>query len=193
MDDPSAVALDDDGGPETQDALQRLDAEQLCLVYAQRVYRFAAMVSRTPEDAEDLAQDALLRAIRGVHGFDAGKGPIEAWLWRIVVNAGRDAGRVTQRRKALLERAMSLTPRPSSYLPDTPEGLSDLDLIAAVRALPSRQRSLIALRFGADLDYATIGRLLGTSTVGARVAANRAVALLRRRLDRDAGEWSRDA
>lgn len=187
MDNAGAVALPGDTDPGGKDALGGMDAAQLCELYAERVYRFAAMVSHSHDDAEDLAQDALVRAIRGLPGFHASRGSVEAWLWQIVINAGRDAGRLTQRRKALLERAISLMPRPTSYSSATPDGFSDLDLIDAVRALPSRQRALIALRFGADLDYATVGRLLGTSTVAARMATKRAVALLRSRLKSDDG------
>ncbi|MDA8329727.1 MAG: sigma-70 family RNA polymerase sigma factor [Candidatus Dormibacteraeota bacterium] len=155
-----------------------MDATQLCALYAGRVYKFAAMVSHSVDDAEDLAQDALVRAIRGVSGFDPRRGSVEAWLWQIVVNTARDAGRLSQRRRALLERVAALTPRANSYGSESPDGLSDLDLLDAVRRLPRRPRSLVALRFGADLDYATIGRLLGISEVAARVATKRALALL---------------
>ena len=43
-----------------------LTAEELCRQYAERVYRFAAMISRGETEAEDLAQDALERAIRSL-------------------------------------------------------------------------------------------------------------------------------
>ena len=54
-------------------ALSRIDsgsgalaADELCRIYAPKVCRFAAMVARSSEEAEDLAQDALLRAVRAI-------------------------------------------------------------------------------------------------------------------------------
>jgi len=161
---------------------QPIDPEHLCATYAQRVYRFAAMVSHKPDEAEDLAQEAMIRAIRGLPTFDSKRGTVEAWLWQIVINASRDAGRVAKRRRALTQRAMDLMPRPSSYGSESPTGASNLDLLEAVQTLPARPRALIALRFGADLDYDTVGHLLGISAVAARVATKRALSTLRARL-----------
>jgi RNA polymerase sigma factor (sigma-70 family) len=92
-------------------AASRPGPEELCARYLERVYRFAAMVSRNRQDADDLAQEAMERAIRGLAGFDPSKGEIEAWLWRIVVNVGRDAGRVARRQQALTERAVTFLSR----------------------------------------------------------------------------------
>jgi DNA-directed RNA polymerase specialized sigma24 family protein len=69
-----------------------LSAGELCERYAARVYHFASMVAGSDLEAEDLAQSALERALRGLPRFDSRKGQVEAWLWRIVVNVARDAG-----------------------------------------------------------------------------------------------------
>ena len=65
-----------------------LTADTLCQTYAGRVYKFAQLVSSDSTDAEDLAQDALERAIRSLNTVNPAKGEVEGWLWRIVVNAG---------------------------------------------------------------------------------------------------------
>src|ERR1700724_536834 len=51
-----------------------LTAEELCRRYAPSVCRFAAMMARSSPDADDLAQDALLRAVRAVRSYDASRG-----------------------------------------------------------------------------------------------------------------------
>jgi len=51
-----------------------LTAEVLCQTYAGRVYKFAQLISIDSANAEDLAQDALERAIRGIKTFDSAKG-----------------------------------------------------------------------------------------------------------------------
>ena len=158
-----------------------LDARRLCDLYAERVYRFAAMVSDGTEEAEDLAQDSLERAIRAIGKYDPNRGAPEAWLWRIVVNAARDRGRIYRRQRMLFERLVILAPRPPYpwVVEEIDSAVSDKDLLDAVRNLPPRARALIALRFGADLDFAAVGAALGMSSQAAGVATRRALASLR--------------
>ena len=158
---------------------QPLTAEVLCARYAPRVYRFAAMVAAGDVEAEDLAQDALVRAIRNLGRFDARRGSVETWLWRIVVNAAMDAGRVSMRRHRLWERFLSQ--------PTTAENVEDLalmritasELLAAVRRLRPRERGMIALRFGAGLGLADVGAAYGISAAAATMAIRRALDTLR--------------
>jgi RNA polymerase sigma-70 factor (ECF subfamily) len=161
----------------------RLDAQKLCELYSERVYRFASMVSKGSVDSEDLAQEALERAIRAIDSYDGRRGSVDAWLWQIVVNAARDAGRVERRRQLSFERMVALLPR------SVPDEVSDLDsaigdhaVLQAIRRLRPRERALIALRYGADLDYAAVGASLGLSAEAAGVATRRALASLRNRL-----------
>jgi RNA polymerase sigma factor (sigma-70 family) len=158
-----------------------LSATDLCERYAARVYQFASLVASTDVEAEDLAQTALERALRGLPTFDSSKGEIEAWLWRIVVNVARDAGRTLKRRQLLFERLVRLRGVPESP-GDVPPGTEHEQLLSAVRSLTSLQRSVLALRYGADLDYAAVGNALGISANAAAVAAHRALKSLRRLL-----------
>lgn len=161
--------------------------ERLCDNYAERVYRFAAMVAKGAVEADDLAQDALERALKRLNGFDAKRGTIDAWLWRIVVNAARDAGRLDSRRRALLERLLAQPglEQSSSELVESlaVDRLADADLLGQVRGLPARDRAVIALRFGADLDHASIGAVLGMRPGTAGAAVRRALARLRSQLE----------
>jgi RNA polymerase sigma-70 factor (ECF subfamily) len=161
-----------------------LTAETLCRLSAGRVYKFAQMVSRDSGDAEDLAQDALERAIRGLKKFDPSKGDLDAWLWRIVVNAGRDAGRIARRERVLVER---LTGHwwVEQRVVDVSDGFSGDELLAAVRALSPRHRAVIALRYGADLDYRRVGLALGISEAAALMTTRRALSNLRTRLSKE--------
>lgn len=134
-------------------------------------------------EAEDLAQDALVRAITRLDQFDPRRGEIEAWLWRIVANVTRDAGRMARRRQALLERLLLRLPQSGPVQADISDSIGDEELLAAVRELDRRSRALIALRFGADLDYARVGTILGMSPSAARMATQRALSELRRRLE----------
>src|SRR6202171_5901509 len=96
-----------------------LTADELCRRYAPSVCRFAAMVAGSSTDADDLAQDALLRAVRAVGSYDSGRGTPEAWLWRIVVNAARDSARRRERARNLIEMLIFAAPRESESVEAT--------------------------------------------------------------------------
>ncbi|HEY7560780.1 MAG TPA: sigma-70 family RNA polymerase sigma factor [Gaiellaceae bacterium] len=116
------------------------------------------------ELASEAVQEGVANAIRNRRGY-RGEGTLEAWLWRIVLNAIRSAHR---------ERAHS---RMLAEIPDTvaPDTSPDDAVRVAVRRLPERQRLVLFLRFYADMDYATIADLLEISegTVGASLNAAR--------------------
>ena len=161
-----------------------LTAEELCRRYAPSVCRFAAMMARSSPDADDLAQDALLRAVRAVRSYDASRGTPEAWLWRIVANAARDSARRRQRAQWLIERMTFVASRESESVEATAlEHLRDADLHAHLRLLPLRDRMLLALRYGAGLDTAEVGAAVGLSPDSAGKAIRRALARLRSRLE----------
>ncbi len=127
-----------------------LTADAFCQTYAGRVYKFAHLVSTDSTDAEDLAQDALERALRGLNTFNPARGEIEGWLWRIVVNAGRDAGRIAGRQRLVFELLADRWAT-DEKVADLGDQLRTEEVLVAVRELSSRHRAVIALRFGGDL------------------------------------------
>jgi RNA polymerase sigma factor (sigma-70 family) len=152
--------------------------------YADRVRRFAVMVSPPGTDPEDLAQDALVRALQRLDRFDPARGSMDGWLWRIVVNLSRDAGRVASRTALRLERlaARAETGREPSAEDLAIRRIGDRELLAAVRRLPRRHRSVVALRFGAGLTFPEIAEALGVSRPAAVQVTRRALDRLRRDL-----------
>jgi RNA polymerase sigma-70 factor (ECF subfamily) len=161
-----------------------IDAGELVERYWPRAHRFAAMVTRNDQDAGDVAQEAMERVIRNLGRYSAARGSFDAWLWRIVVNAARDAGRASIRRAALFERLVRF--ERDHDLDDVEtvalDRIGDAELLAAVRSLAARPRTLIALRFGAQLTYAEIAEQLGCTEAAALMATRRALAALRRSL-----------
>jgi RNA polymerase sigma factor (sigma-70 family) len=161
-----------------------LTAEVLCELYAKRIYKFAQLVSADSRNAEDLAQDALERAIRGLKSFDPAKGEIEGWLWRIVVNASRDAGRIAGKQRLAFERLADRWVVDQKVV-DLADHVSRAEMLDAVRSLSPRHRAVIALRFGADLDFHQVGQALGISDSAASMVARRALANLRTLLSKE--------
>jgi len=109
--------------------------------------------------ARDAVQDGFAGAIRARGSF-RGDGPIEAWVWRSVVNAA-----LKQRRPRLVEVG---APAGESPAPDEVIGLAPL-----VASLPERQRLVVFLRYYADLDYRAIAETLEieVGTVSATLAS----------------------
>ncbi len=139
------------------------DLEELYRTRRPQFSRAAAAIAGDPALGEDAVQEAFAKAVRKRRSY-RGRGSLEAWVWRIVINAARDAGR---RQRPLLE------------LHDAPEPASPNGRAASLplELLTDRQREVLFLHYYADLDYATIAEALGISpgTVGATLSTARRV------------------
>jgi RNA polymerase sigma-70 factor, ECF subfamily len=136
-----------------------------------RFIRTAAAIAGDEGLGSDAVQEAFAQAVRARKAF-RNEGPLEAWVWRIVVN---EALRLRRRRPDVA---------PQVPADDALDGLRERDATvrAWVAALPERQRLAVFLRYFADLDYRAIATALEveTGTVSATLAA--AHAALRRSL-----------
>jgi RNA polymerase sigma-70 factor, ECF subfamily len=141
---------------------ERLEAiERAYRVDLARFLRVALAIVGDRQRAADAVQDAFVGAIRGRRAY-RGDGPLEAWLWRAVVNSA-----LKVRREPEVEELVDEPPAPAS------SNGHHADVESAVRLLPPRQRLVLFLRYYADLDYARIGDVLGieTGTVSATLHA----------------------
>jgi RNA polymerase sigma-70 factor (ECF subfamily) len=146
-------------------------------LYRQRFPHFvrvAAGICGSAEIGHDVVQNAFISAIRTRRLF-RGDGPLEAWVWRIVVNEARRA--VKRARVVSLEQTETASPNGHGNHEIDPHGVR-----AWIAALPERQREAIFLRYFADLDYRAIADVLDieVSTVSATLGA--AHRTLRKRL-----------
>jgi RNA polymerase sigma-70 factor, ECF subfamily len=152
------------------------------------------------QDAEDALQEALLRAWRGLPGFE-GRSALRSWLYRVATNACLDA--IAQRSRRVLPIDYG-PPRSSDEDPGTPLvesvwiepypdemlGLSDgragpearyeqheaieLAFVAALQHLPARQRSVLILREVLGFSAHEVSESLGTSVASVNSALQRA-------------------
>jgi RNA polymerase sigma-70 factor (ECF subfamily) len=133
-----------------------------------RFVRVATAIAGDEETGADAVHDAFVQAVRSRRSY-RGEGPLEAWIWRMVVNAAKKRA---ERRSAT---------KPEEPTPPGENGFGD-PIRSLVASLPERQRLTLFLRYYADLDYTAIAATLGvtTGTVGATL--NAAHAALRRSL-----------
>jgi RNA polymerase sigma-70 factor (ECF subfamily) len=167
------------------------------------------------DDAEDLVQEAFLRAWRGRAGF-AGRSSVRTWLYRVTTNACLDFLRRTGRRPQRYEpvpgmahgdgdppdRITWLQPYPDELLAEMPaeaagpdaEAVSretvELVFLAALQHLPPRQRAVLILRDVLGLPAAEAADLLDMSTASVNSALQRARPTLRERLPERRAQWS---
>jgi RNA polymerase sigma factor (sigma-70 family) len=133
--------------------------------------RVAASVTGDGERARDAVQEAFAVAVRKRGSFRC-EGPLEAWVWRIVLNVARTDMRRSAAAVDCDDRARS-NGRPEE----------NAELRAALAHLPERQRTAVFLRYYADLDYAAIGEALGIRTGTVAATLNAAHTALRSHLE----------
>ena len=124
-------------------------------------------VTRGYDGAHDAVQEGFARALASRRGFNGGS--LEAWVMRIALNAAID----TRRRDC--ERPLDeAVPDPQLLRPERDEALA-----AALRELPPKRRLVVFLRYFADLSYADIAAVTGTSRGTVAATLNQAHAALR--------------
>ncbi|HET9654618.1 MAG TPA: sigma-70 family RNA polymerase sigma factor [Kineosporiaceae bacterium] len=138
-----------------------------------------------PVDGDDVAQQAWTQALAGYPSLRSAAN-LRGWLLTITARCAADAHRSRGRRAVPLAELPDRG-RPPGTPASGPAGSPDPadlpvgeDLWAAVRALPERQRTAVALRYVADLDHAEIAQLLGTTPAATRRLVSDALAVLRR-------------
>lgn len=150
-------------------------------IYRAQAARFRGLAAAVAgaDAASDVVQEAFARALRKRASW-RGEGPLEAWLWRLVLNAARDAERRRVRRERLTARLFRLFERDVE-----PAASVGRALDGPLSRLPSRQRDCVVLRYYGDLSYAEIAGVMGieVGTVGALLS--KAHAALRAELERE--------
>ncbi|RJL30533.1 sigma-70 family RNA polymerase sigma factor [Bailinhaonella thermotolerans] len=170
------------------------------------------------DDAEDLVQEALLKAWRSRDGFE-GRASFRAWLYKIATNVCLDFLRRNSRRPARYTpvpgmehgdgeppvRITWLQPYPDRMLAEVvspeagPESLVvaretlELVFLAAIQHLPPRQRAVLILRDVLECPAARTAELLDMSVASVNSALQRARAALRERMPERRGEWGPSA
>jgi RNA polymerase sigma factor (sigma-70 family) len=144
------------------------------------VFRVAYLIVRSAADAEDVAQEAFVKAYRALGRFRAGS-PFRPWLLRIVGNEARNHRRAAGRRAHHQHRAALLEPVNSS--PGAEEELMEREsrrrLLAALDRLPEGERAALTGRYLAGLTDAETAAALGIPRATVKMRAWRGLNRLR--------------
>jgi RNA polymerase sigma-70 factor (ECF subfamily) len=147
-------------------------------IYRERYRHFLRVATAIVGDeatGHDAVQEAFSQVLKQRTSF-RGEGPLEKWIWRVVVNAA-----LGQRRKQVARRESLESADGEASLNGHPE--SDNGIRAWIAALPERQRLAIFLRYYADLDYQAIATALNVEVGTVAATLNSAHRALRRSLE----------
>ncbi|MQA85497.1 MAG: sigma-70 family RNA polymerase sigma factor [Streptosporangiales bacterium] len=149
------------------------------------VARYTVLAHRTAvllgagDDADDMVQNAFVKAFRKLPAFRAGSS-FRPWLLAIVVNETKNRHREKRRRDGLTVRLAARR----LDVPDDPEddvlaAERRAVLLDAVRALPDRDRMVVTCRYFLDLSEAETAEALGWPQDSVKSRTSRALARLR--------------
>jgi RNA polymerase sigma-70 factor, ECF subfamily len=149
--------------------------EQIVARYQRPVISLIARITGDRAQAEDLAQEAFVKAFRNLAAFDTTR-RLSSWLFRIAHNTAIDA----MRRSNLAAVSIEAHPGPLNEAA-APPGQDPVErrelgraLEAALSQLRSDQRAAIVLRYENGLSFSEIGTVLGVPEVTARSHVHRA-------------------
>lgn len=143
-----------------------------------RLLRYATHMLGSAEDAEEVVQDALVRAFRSLASCEPGR--FSAWLYRILVNRCRTAAR---RRRWWWTRVADLDRASEVGAPDAGVGIGWREEIErALRVLPAEQREAFLLKHVDELSYEEMSGITGASVPALKMRVSRACERLRDQL-----------
>lgn len=163
--------------------------DELVLLYSPKLYRVAYGLLGNKEDAEEVVQDAFVRAYKALPEF-RGDASFETWMHRITVNLSRNRYHWNRRRGEGLNISLSAPLQyedgsegqdidlpDSSMEPDRKLETFELkrDIMAGIKCLPEALRETMILRHVNELPYDKIAGLLDckVGTIKSRLARGR--------------------
>jgi RNA polymerase sigma-70 factor (ECF subfamily) len=152
----------------------------LVLKYQHKVVKLVQRYVRDPSDAEDVAQDAFIKAYKALPRF-RGDSAFYTWLYRIAINTAKNALASRKRSPVSLDREYDNGDESQDVVsrlrdPETPEGLALTEEIrntvnAAIESLPHDLRTAIVLRELEGMSYEEISQSMDcpVGTVRSRI------------------------
>ena len=174
-----------------------LDAafEPLVLAYQDRLYRFGLRLAGSPQDAEEVAQDALVRAYRALAGYTAERIralALRTWLYQIALNVFRNRTRrhrpETIELNGHAESVHDLSALPEAAAETAEQGA---ELTQALDALPVRYRTAVVLRHVEELSIAEIAAVMDMPEGTVKSHIHRGIGMLRTAVVKEMHEVTR--
>ena len=154
---------------------------ELVTRYQALAARVAYVITASPSDAEDVAQDAFVKAYYALDRFREGA-PFRPWLLRIVANEAKNRKAAARRRPTVeLDPAADRASGETARSPEDAAIAADLraGLIAAIDRLRAEDRLVLAYRYFFDLSETEMAEALGIARGTVKSRLSRAMTRLR--------------
>jgi RNA polymerase sigma-70 factor (ECF subfamily) len=146
-----------------------------------RIYRYIVIKIGDRTEAEDLAQQVFLNAIKSISSYKMKGMPFSSWLYRIAHNQIVDHLRRKSRRPTV--SLDETTPAGETDPLRDVEMKLEIEAVAlAAKKLTRSQQEVISLRFAAELSIAEVAKAMGKSEGAVKALQHSAVVALRREL-----------
>ena len=152
--------------------------EPLVLAHQDAVFRLAYLITGDPDEAQDIAQEAFIRAWRSLDRFDRSR-PLRPWLFRITSNLANTSRRSLGRYIAALTRSSQAEMSPPSVEQKSALNIQSQQLWQAVRSLSPAEQQLIYLRYFIGLSVEETAETLQTAQGTIKSRTHRALERLR--------------
>lgn len=132
--------------------------EAQALPHLSALFRVAVWLVRDKTEAEDLIQDTFMQALQSFHRFEKGTN-CRAWLTRIMFHMNSNRRRAKARLQ-LVSDADERIAETVVFDPPTPQGLTEEEVLRALRSLPQRFEEVVLLSDIEDMTYKEIAKTL---------------------------------
>jgi RNA polymerase sigma factor (sigma-70 family) len=152
---------------------QLMDGKKFEVLYEEHapgLFGFLAYRTGDHALAEDLLADTFERALTARRPFDVRRGKAKTWLYSIALNLLRDSARRSAAEHRALEQVTLQAGNGNGHLAHDQLEARQV-VMAGLETLGGDEREALALRYGADLSLADIGKVIGKprSTVEGRI------------------------
>lgn len=159
--------------------------EQLVQTHQGIALRVAYLVVRNPSEAEDVTQEAFVKAYQSLDRFQV-ESPFRPWLLRIVRNEALNRVRSTKKRRARLALEVTRDPVSGDAVPSPETEVIWQEerghLLGLIEGLPERYRSVLYCRYLLDLSEEETSAILGLPVGTVKSRSSRALQRLRKTL-----------
>ncbi|MCG3089846.1 RNA polymerase sigma factor [Sporosarcina cyprini] len=154
--------------------------------YKNPLYATILRMTKNPQDAQDLVQDAFIKVYRNLHKYDGG-GAFSGWLYRVAINHCMDEFRKKRYStvQVQLEEEAIINPNHPEIVFLKREKSRQLERL--ISTLPEDERLIILLRYVNEISYEEISELLGVPLSTVRNKLHRAKKKMRDTVKREGG------
>lgn len=144
--------------------------------HKENVYRLAYSYVKNKEDALDIVQDSIYKAMTHIDGL---KDPeaVKSWFYRIVVNTALDFLRRNKKVRTMDHETIDM------HVSGTEDDYTNFDLTRTLEELPEKYRSVIVLRYFEDMKIEEVAAVLGENVNTVKTRLYQALRVMRIKMD----------